>query len=68
MGRRCDWGRRLVAVKLRLADDGGQILMEYALTLALIAIVSIGVLAAIGADLTGLLDQVSTRMSSVTNP
>jgi Flp pilus assembly pilin Flp len=42
--------------------------MEYALTLALIAIVSIGVLAAIGADLTGLLDQVSTRMSSVTNP
>ena len=67
MGRHCDWGR-LVALKLRLAADGGQVLMEYALTLALIAIVSIGVLAAIGADLTGLLDQVSTRMSSVTNP
>lgn len=68
MGRPREWHGRLVALRLRLAGDSGQVLMEYALTLALIAIVSIGVLTAIGADLAGLLDQVSTRMSSVTNP
>ena len=67
MGRR-QWHHRIVAAKLRLGRDDGQVLMEYALTLALIAIVSIGVLAALGGDLAGLLDQVSTRMSSVTNP
>jgi Flp pilus assembly pilin Flp len=60
--------RRLPVAKPRFASDDGQVLLEYALVLALIGIVSIGVLTALGADLTGLLDQVSTRMSSVINP
>jgi Flp pilus assembly pilin Flp len=56
----------------RLAQPGGseegQVLIEYALLLALIAVVSIGVLGALGADIKSLLFQVSTRMSQVSNP
>lgn len=62
------WHCAVVTAKLRLERDDGQVLMEYALALALIAIVSIGVLAALGTDLAGLLNQVAPRMSSVTNP
>ncbi len=62
------WHCGLAAMKLRLARDEGQVLMEYALILALVAIVSVGVLTALGGDLAGLLDHVSTRMSYVTNP
>jgi Flp pilus assembly pilin Flp len=56
------------AAWLRVADDKGQVMVEYALILALLAIVSIGVLEALGADISGVLRQVSARMSSVTNP
>lgn len=62
------WHRVRVAATLRLARDDGQVLMEYALILALVAVVTIGVLAALGGGLAGLLDQISTRMSTVTNP
>ena len=60
--------RVVVAVKLRLANEAGHVLIEYALILALFSIVSIGVLEALGVDLSDLLDQSSSRMSSVTNP
>jgi Flp pilus assembly pilin Flp len=62
------WHCVLLAVELRLASDKGQVLIEYALILALISVASIGVLRALGVGLAGLLDQGSNRMSSVTNP
>ncbi len=62
------WYGALFAAKLRLASDKGQVLLEYALILALISVASIGVLRALGVGFAGLLDQNSTRMSSVTNP
>lgn len=52
----------------RLGRENGQVLIEYALLLALVAVVSIGVLGALGTDIKSLLFQVSNRMSSVTNP
>jgi Flp pilus assembly pilin Flp len=60
--------RLVLAVKLRLANEAGHALIEYALIAALLSIVSIAVLEALGVDLSGLLDQSSSRMSSVTNP
>jgi Flp pilus assembly pilin Flp len=48
--------------------EDGQTLLEYALLLALVSIVSIGVLGALGVDIKNLLFQVSTRMSQVSNP
>jgi Flp pilus assembly pilin Flp len=68
MGGPRHWRCVLLAVELRLASDEGQVLIEYALILALISLASIGVLRALGVDLAGLLDQGSARMSSVTNP
>jgi Flp pilus assembly pilin Flp len=56
------------AVRRRLAADRGQVLLEYALLLALIALATIGTLEALGADLRDLLNQVSSDMSNVTNP
>ncbi len=52
----------------RFEREDGQALIEYALLLALVAIVSIGVLNALGVDIKNLLNQVSTRMSQVSNP
>jgi Flp pilus assembly pilin Flp len=62
------WQDVVIAAKLRLANENGHELIEYGLILALISIVSIGVMEALGVDLSGLLDQGSKRMSSVTNP
>jgi Flp pilus assembly pilin Flp len=56
------------AVRERLAGEEGQALIEYALVLALIALLTIGVLQAVGTSVSGLLDRVSSSMSSVTNP
>jgi Flp pilus assembly pilin Flp len=56
------------AARLRLRRDGGQVMVEYALMLALIAVVSIGALQALGTDIAGLLHQLSSRMASVSNP
>ena len=56
------------AVKRRLAADRGQVLLEYALLLALVALATIGTLEALGANLRDLLNQVSSDMSNVTNP
>jgi Flp pilus assembly pilin Flp len=59
---------RFTRLAPRGGHEDGQVLIEYALVLALVAIVSIGVLGALGADIKNLLFQVSTRMSQVSNP
>jgi Flp pilus assembly pilin Flp len=51
-----------------LARADGQVLIEYALVLALLAIVSIAVLRGLGVDLRHLVSQSSSRMSTVRNP
>jgi Flp pilus assembly pilin Flp len=53
------------AVRDRMEDDEGQALVEYALILALIAVVTIAVLQAIGVNVSKILDKVSTSLSSV---
>ena len=53
------------AVRDRLEDEEGQALVEYALILALIAVVTIAVLQAIGINVSKILDKVSTSLSSV---
>ena len=60
--------RRCTAVRERVALQEGQALIEYALILGLIGVVTIGVLQAIGANVSGLLNQISSGMSSVSNP
>jgi Flp pilus assembly pilin Flp len=52
----------------RLGEEDGQVLFEYALILALVAVVTIGVLTSLGHTVSGLLTQVSSSMASVTNP
>ena len=62
------WHRRLAGTKARLTNDEGQALIEYALVLALIAIVSIAALKSLGLDISFLLHRISSQMSSVSNP
>jgi Flp pilus assembly pilin Flp len=52
----------------RIGAEDGQVLFEYALILALVAVVTIGVLTSLGHTVSGLLTHVSSSMSSVTNP
>jgi len=58
----------LTAVRERLTAEEGQALIEYALILGLVALLTIGVLQAVGANVSDLLNKISTSMSSVTNP
>jgi len=60
--------RFLTAVQDTIAAEEGQALIEYALVLALIAVLSIGVLQALGANISSVLDRVSTTLSAVPNP
>jgi Flp pilus assembly pilin Flp len=60
--------RRSIEAVQRLDEENGQVLFEYALILALIAVVTIGVLTSLGHSVSGLLNQVSSNMASVTNP
>ena len=55
----------LVDARAELAHDEGQALVEYALILALITVVTIAVLQAVGVDVSKILDKVSTSLSSV---
>ena len=68
MWGRYEWHCGRAGTKALLTNEEGQALIEYALVLALIAIVSIGALEALGADLTHLLHRVSSQMASVSNP
>jgi Flp pilus assembly pilin Flp len=63
-----DWHRLETAAVQRIAGQEGQVLMEYALVLALIALVTIGVLQTLGHNVSGVLSKVSTDMSAVSNP
>ena len=49
-------------------EDENTAIIEYALVLALIAIVSIAALKALGADISALLNRISSQMASVSNP
>ena len=55
------WAR----IRDRIEREEGQALVEYALILALIAVVTIAVLQAIGVNVSKILDKVSTSLSSV---
>ncbi len=68
MWGRHQWHRGRAGTKALLTNDEGQALIEYALVLALIAIVSIAALEALGADISHLLHRVSSQMASVSNP
>jgi Flp pilus assembly pilin Flp len=56
------------AVRERTTLQEGQALIEYALILGLIAVLTIGALQAMGANVSGLLERLSSSMSSVSNP
>ena len=60
--------RCCLAVREKLDQQEGQALIEYALILGLVAVVVVGVLQTLGANVSGLLDKLSTSLSSVTNP
>lgn len=62
------WQRLAVAVRHRSAAEEGQALIEYALIISLIGLVTIGVLEALGHNLSGVLNKVSSNMESVSNP
>jgi Flp pilus assembly pilin Flp len=49
---------------LRLRDEEGQALVEYALILALVSLVAIGLLSALGTDIVGLLERVTSTLAS----
>ena len=56
------------AVRQRAEQHEGQALIEYALILGLVAVLTIAVLQSIGANVSGLLDKIGSSMSSVSNP
>jgi Flp pilus assembly pilin Flp len=60
-------GRWTVAVLHRIGAQEGQALAEYALILVLIALLTIGVLQALGQNVSGLLGQTSSNMTKVLN-
>ena len=49
-------------------DEQGQALVEYAVILALVAVLTLGVLQALGTSVSGILNRVSTPVSAVPNP
>ena len=55
----------LLDARAQLVREEGQALVEYALILALITVVTIAVLQAMGVDLSKILNKVSTSLSSI---
>jgi Flp pilus assembly pilin Flp len=55
----------LLDIRARLEREDGQALVEYALILALIAVVSIVVLQAMGLNISRVFDKVNTQLSAV---
>ena len=51
--------------RTNLVREEGQALVEYALILAMICVVTIAVLQALGVDVSKILDKVSTSLSSL---
>jgi Flp pilus assembly pilin Flp len=62
------WHQFLTAVGHRLASEAGQAVIEYALVLALIGVLTIGVLQALGVNISLGLSKVSSNMTAVSNP
>ena len=58
----------LLDARAQVVREDGQALVEYALILALITVVTIAVLQAMGVDISKILDKVSTSLSSVAGP
>ena len=54
-----------VNARAKLVRQEGQALVEYALILAMITVVTIAVLQAMGVDVSKILDKVSTSLSSI---
>jgi Flp pilus assembly pilin Flp len=57
--------RVYAAVQARIEREEGQALVEYALILALIAVVSIVVLQAMGLNISRVFNKVNTQLSAV---
>jgi len=57
-----------IAARRCVDDEQGQALVEYAVILALVAVLTIGVLQALGTSVSGVLGRVSTALASVPNP
>ena len=55
-----------LALRDRLEREEGQALVEYALILALIAVLSIAVLQALGVNVSRIFNKVNTQLSAVT--
>lgn len=53
--------------RVRVCAEEGQALLEYALVVGLVALVTIGVLTALGTNVSGVLGQVSSNMDKVLN-
>jgi pilus assembly protein Flp/PilA len=54
-----------LALRARLDREEGQALVEYALILALIAVLSIAILQALGLNVSRIFDKVNTQLSAV---
>ena len=52
------------AIWLRIGEEDGQALVEYTLILALVSLVAIGLLSAIGTSVNDLLDRVTSALAS----
>lgn len=57
--------RAYAALRARLDREDGQALVEYALILALIAVVSIAILTALGVNVSRVFNSVNTQISAV---
>jgi pilus assembly protein Flp/PilA len=57
--------RAYLALRSRLDREEGQALVEYALILALIAVVSIAILTALGVNVSRVFNSVNTQISVV---
>jgi Flp pilus assembly pilin Flp len=66
--RRAGVRKRCTEAVRRIGEEDGQVLFEYALILGLVALLTVGVLTSLGHTVSGLLNQVSSNMASVTNP
>jgi pilus assembly protein Flp/PilA len=55
---------KLEILKLRLAAEEGQALVEYALILGLIAVAAVALLSALGTDVQSLLSRIDAALQS----
>jgi pilus assembly protein Flp/PilA len=60
------WAVQLVDRARSIREDEGQALVEYALILALIAVVSIGVLTVLGQNVSTILDSIGQAIGNAT--